>query len=469
MPLGGWVSLSGYVLLPLAWWWYRKGMAHAALVVLVLCTGLLRLGPALDSDLHQWDERYHALVAKQLLIDPLKPTLYPAQELPHEQGSWTAGHVWVNKPPLSLWCMAGALKLFGTKAWVVRLPSVLLSMFGAALLFGVAGQWTSARGAFWATLLFAIQGHLIELASGRTSNDHPDTFLVVFTLAAIHAASRISATRTLLWPVLCGVLLGCAFLSKSWPALLVLPVAGLLLFARGDRSLRINLRTLAVIVFSSAIIALPWYVFASRSFPAEMAIASKAHWGHFTNDIEGHGRTWLYFWEQIPLIHGALAVFAMAWFLLGPFRKSPLKFAALVTWALLPYLIFSFARTKMPGYIALSVPAWCIIMGIAVDSWWRNAASLGWERRGQQFAAVVLVAFPLHISWLRTRPLAPDVPRYTIDDRFRIVGPGTVVFGSPYPIELMFHTDVSAAYAWVVQEVEKKRLSDLRYVVFVDE
>ena len=240
IPAGAWLCIAGYALLPIAWLWHRRGLDHRALAVLMLCAGLIRLGPSLDPCLHEWDERYHALVAKHLLEHPLKPTLYNDPLLPHDVGSWASGHVWLNKPPLSLWSIALSLKCFGLSPWAVRLPSLLLSVFAVALLYSLARMLASRMVAFWAALLFGIQGHLVELASGRTSNDHPDTFLLVFVLAALFAAARMARSGSLPWAVACGVLSGLAFLSKSWPALVIVPVALLFLFGRADIGKRPN-------------------------------------------------------------------------------------------------------------------------------------------------------------------------------------------------------------------------------------
>jgi len=93
VPANGWVTLSGYALLPLAWWWHQRNRERAALAILVVCAGLLRLGPSLDPCLYDWDERYHALVAKHLIAHPLTPTLYDDAALPHDDSSWAHAHV----------------------------------------------------------------------------------------------------------------------------------------------------------------------------------------------------------------------------------------------------------------------------------------------------------------------------------------------------------------------------------------
>ena len=48
----------------------------AVLWLILLGAFALHLWVSMDPYLHEWDERYHALVAKNLMPHPLKPTLY---------------------------------------------------------------------------------------------------------------------------------------------------------------------------------------------------------------------------------------------------------------------------------------------------------------------------------------------------------------------------------------------------------
>ena len=460
---GGWVTISGYALLLLAWWCHRRGDGRWAVVLLVCCAGLLRFGPSLDPCLHEWDERYHALVAKHLLAHPLKPTLYEDAQLPHDVGSWASGHVWLNKPPLSLWSIALSLKCFGLSPWAVRLPSLLLSMIAVALLHALARMIASRTVAFWAALLFAINGHLIELASGRTSNDHPDTFLLVFVLAALYAAVRLAHSGSLRWAVGCGVLAGLAFMSKAWPALLIFPVAFLFVQGREGAAMKRSVQCLAAVLLTTLLVSLPWNVFASTTFPEVAQAASAAHWRHFTVDIEEHGRPWTYYWTQLPMIHGELAPIALIWFVLVLLRERPRAHAALLVWWLLPYFVFSFAVTKMPAYTVIAAPAICIIIAMAFERF------LAFGYFGRWRVAVLLVAaglvlLPLRFSLDRTRPWIEAPTRYTIPATLLRASPKTVVINCPVPVELMFHTPVAAAYERALSD-EIDQLAQAGYTV----
>ena len=67
-------------------------------------------GALLDDFLNVWDERYHALVAKNMIDHPFTPMLYADPVLDQEYSGWFKGHVWLHKQPLFMWQMALSMK-----------------------------------------------------------------------------------------------------------------------------------------------------------------------------------------------------------------------------------------------------------------------------------------------------------------------------------------------------------------------
>ena len=452
-----WLALAGYACIAFAWWAHGRDRTVWAIALLALGAGLLRTGPALDPTLHEWDERYHALVAKHLIDDPFKPTLHTDPNTPHIEGSWAHGHIWLNKPPLPLWSIAGSMKCFGAFPWAVRIPSLLLSICAVVLLYGLGRALYSERVAFWAALLFAINGHLIELASGRTSNDHPDTFLMCLVLAALFAAERMVRQSSIRWAALAGACIGLAFLSKSWPAAIVLPVAVVWQWNRPEVDRKAAISLFATLLAIAMLVALPWSLYSRMAFPEVAQIASASHWQHFTESLEDHGRPWTYYWVQLPMLHGELAPLALLLFLLGPFRNAPAKHAALVVWWLVPYLIFSVAVTKMPGYVVIAAPALCLMLGVMIEQW-QNTAQGTSGKVIAQIGVALLVLLPLRSSLDRVAPWRQPGPRYIILDAWKNVEHNTVVTDCPWPIELMFHTPVVAAYQHSLTSEQREQL-----------
>ncbi|MEN0007062.1 MAG: glycosyltransferase family 39 protein, partial [Bacteroidota bacterium] len=112
---------------------------HILLLSLLLLLGLsLRLFTSADAYLHEWDERYHALVAKNMLKEPLQPMLYANPVLPYDYKDWSSNHIWLHKQPLSLWLITGSFAVFGVHEWSLRLPSILLSTLSIVFTYWIA-------------------------------------------------------------------------------------------------------------------------------------------------------------------------------------------------------------------------------------------------------------------------------------------------------------------------------------------
>ena len=91
----------------------------------------------LDNFLIIWDEQYHALVAKHMLDNPFRPTLYSIPLLDYDYKNWTSNHVWVHKQPLFLWQMALSLKMFGINEMAIRIPSILLHACTTLIIYRI--------------------------------------------------------------------------------------------------------------------------------------------------------------------------------------------------------------------------------------------------------------------------------------------------------------------------------------------
>ena len=68
-------------------------MTRAALGFILLFGLGLRFRAANHHYISQWDEAYHALVAKNLTKHPLEPTLYEEKVLPSDDRVWTQAHI----------------------------------------------------------------------------------------------------------------------------------------------------------------------------------------------------------------------------------------------------------------------------------------------------------------------------------------------------------------------------------------
>ena len=113
------ILACGFLALIIAFWFFNKSRFTFSISSLVLSGLFFRIYSALDPFLHAWDERYHALVAKNLLKHPLVPTLYDLPLLDQDL-LWVGSHIWLHKQPLALWLISGSISIFGNTDFAIR-------------------------------------------------------------------------------------------------------------------------------------------------------------------------------------------------------------------------------------------------------------------------------------------------------------------------------------------------------------
>ena len=205
-----------------SYWSNKKGVCCSPLLfVVILSSGLLKVQHLGHPSLHSPDECCHALVAKNLLKHPLKPTLIDTPYLPTFAFDWGANHIWLHKPILGLWQIAGSYWLFGVSTWALRFPSVILSTLAVWLTYLIGKELLSRQAGFIAATIQAFSPFLMRLIHGYQFSDAVDVSLLFWTEFAIYFL--VQALRREKWRDIClaGFGQGCAFLSKSYLALIV--------------------------------------------------------------------------------------------------------------------------------------------------------------------------------------------------------------------------------------------------------
>lgn len=418
-----------------------------------------------DHFLHPWDERYHALVAKNMIEHPWRPVLYADPVLLYDYRHWTANHVWLHKPPLALWLMALSMATFGANELALRLPNLLHSTLAVALTFAIGRRLFGERAALFAAALHATNGYLLELAGGRTASDHVESLVV--TLVAAGAFLSIEDARRPRWilPTAVGALTGFAFLTKSFVALLI-PAIWIAAFAQAGAFAEAGHRhslvpRLAVILFIALAVALPWELHVRTAFPHESAWEQAYNWRHFTETLEGHRHPPLYYFQRMARAFGELAYIPLVWFFVRVIRGRLPQGWPILVWFALPYAVFSFAATKMPGYVAVAAPAVFLMIGCFIASildFLPRLASRPALRASAVGLIMLLLALPLRTGLERMKLLKgyernPVWAQQLRDLRPRLEGHRYVLFGVKHPIEAMFYTGATA-YSHVPSEEE---------------
>ncbi len=281
-----------------SWKYKTKGNYSFAILFLMLGGLILRLYTSTDFYLHEWDERYHALVAKNMIQQPFTPTLYKDPLLPYDYKSWTSNAVWVHKQPLPLWSMAASMSVFGVNEIALRLPSIVLSTVGIWLVFFIATYFFSKRTAYFTAFLFAINGLILELTGGRVATDHYDVFFMFFITIAVYFSILYVQHNKISYTILIGISLGLAILTKWLPALIVIPIWFLLLLDTKKYSLPKIALQFIIIAVVCTLVFLPWQLYIFNTFPLEANWESSYNLKHITQVLEEREGSWYFFWRN---------------------------------------------------------------------------------------------------------------------------------------------------------------------------
>lgn len=443
--------LASACLVIASWRWRERKPALSG--VLLAATALL-IGLAMSADplLHPWDERFHALVAKNLLRHPLTPTLYDTPLLQTDTW-WGSTRIWLHKPPLTLWLIAASYRLFGAVEMATRLPSVLLLGCAVYSTHWIGVTLFSPRVAWFAAALHATNGRALEIAAGRTSTDHPDSILASLTAIAVAVGIAQRRSRNPWLTLALGLVVGAALLTKWLPGLLALGLWAVWLPWRGQP--RRSALEVAAVTAIASVVALPWQVHIAQSFPVEAAVESAYNWIHLRQPLEGHSGTPFFHLARIPLVFGEAAYLPLLWFAYRHLRRGASESTwLLVLWFAVPYGFFALAATKMANYVLPAAPALFLMLGVVLVEWLGAlTTSLGtWRRRALLLALVATVFFPIRSTFDRWKPFkrfaeAADRSERLRSEARRLHPRPYVVFNAPDPIQTMFY-GASAAYSF---------------------
>jgi len=437
------VASAGFLF---SWHQFRLGNYRVALLLLTISGLILRIYTSSDMFLHYWDERYHALVAKNLIDNPLKPVLYANPLLPFDFRDWTQNHIWLHKQPLPLWLMASSLWMFGINEIALRLPSIIMSTAGIALTYAIGKHFFDHRTAFLAAFFFAIHGLIIELTAGRVATDHIDIAFLFFIQLAIFFSIQYVRTGKPIFNIMVGLAMGAAILSKWLPALIVLPIWLLIVLDSGKANYKTIALQFLVVLISGLATFLPWQIYIFTNFPAEAAWESNYNIRHLHEAIEEHQGSVFYFLDKIRIIYGELIYLPLLWFFYRT-AKDPrnLKRLAITTWFLIPFLFFSFASTKMQAYLLFTSPALFLITAdfFMTISDYKMQVKWKWLIN---IALILLIALPVRYSFERIKPFSKidKNPEWVANLKAlnKDVNKKVVLFNYANPVEAMFYTDM---------------------------
>ncbi len=461
-----WSLLASFFVV-LSYTMQQRGNIKLSLCCILLCGFCLRIFMFSDSFLHEWDERYHFLVAKNLQNDWLKPILYPDVPLHYAYQNWTANYIWMHKPPFTLWCIMLSFKCFGVSEFSGRIPSLIFSLFCIFLTYKIALHlFKNHTVALLSAFFHSINGLVLDMASGRAASEHIDTTLFFIVELAVYLILLFEQKKKWYLIVFIGVLTGLAVLTKWYVGLIIVPLFWIYNISF-DKKYSVTL--LSFVIFAIAIVVFhPWQYYIKAHFLQEAAWESQYNIRHIFEAIEGHGHEWWYHLDKARIVWNEAIYIVFIWFLLqfynDFFNKKNLLLAV---WVAIPYFIFSCTATKMPGYVLFTAPVFFMLLAAFIVFCKENQA----QHKFLKYVPIIIVALSIRYAVERVKPLRNDIvfssKKQKILDYEKQLGNGKyVVFNTQNSIETMFYTS-NLAYEKMPNQEDIALLKEKNYSIAI--
>lgn len=354
---------------------FNMGKIRISLCLLFLSSlGLGYFIANLDPFLIIWDEQYHALVAKNMMLHPFKPTLYENPLLGYDYRNWTANYIWLHKQPLFLWQIALSLKLFGCNTLAVRLPSIILHAVVVLFTYRVGKISINERIGFYGALFFATAYYPLELVSGRYSTDHNDLSFLFYVTASIWAWFEYQNSQKTFYLILIGLFSGCAILVKWLVGLLIYAIWFITIGINAQKNW-VKLKSYYPLIISLLItisVCIPWQIYILLNFPQEATYEFSYNTKHLFEPLEEHGGDIWFHLKALNDIYGSgvlipyLYLIGLILFLKN--TKTKTYQYAVLSAILIIYGFYSIASTKMTSFCIIVAPLAFLSLASLVDS-----------------------------------------------------------------------------------------------------
>ncbi len=301
--------------------------------------------------------------------------------------SWVVMHLnavpWFIQPPLYFWIAALFAKALGITPFALRLPSALATIvMGAMTGYAVSRQAGTRVGVYASVILSSC---LMQAVIGRLAiMDALLDVAVALTVFWWFRALEVGRDRYFIYGWAAAAF---GFLAKGpvAPVVALLVLVPYTLWNRREEPTHLpSLRAwVGGLALAAAIIA-PWLaaIAVHSGFHALVELIGHYTIGRYTGVIENQaGPVWYY----VPVV--ILGLFPWIAFLpmavvrgVDALRDTatPPNLARLwrlaFVWIVVPFVFFSFAKTKLPNYIALEFPALALVVGLYLDGVVRRGA-----------------------------------------------------------------------------------------------
>lgn len=318
--------------------------------------------------LNVWDERFHALVSKNLMNHPLMPTLYDDPVITMAYDRWDRYIIWLHKQPLFMWQIAFSFKLFGVNETALRIPGLVLLIILIFITYRSGKLLLNTESGYYSAFLVATSPYLLKLVSGRIELDQNDVSFICYVSFSIWAWLEYLHSEKTIWLVLTGVFSGYAILCKWLAGLFIYFIWGVYNLLEYKLAIKKYL-PLFISLLITCVVFLPWQILTLKWYPTEAKYALDLNSKHFTEAVDGHTGDFWYHFVKTPDIYGIILSLLIIPALIVLYKRIQSKTISLafITGVVFVFLFFSLAVTKMPSFTALLILPIYLSFGIFVD------------------------------------------------------------------------------------------------------
>ncbi|WP_268796443.1 ArnT family glycosyltransferase [Pseudomonas huanghezhanensis] len=322
----------------------------------------------------------------------------------HLSGNWVTptlnGQPFLEKPPLSVWLDAAAIRAFGATPWAVRLASAFAGLFTVLLLYAVLLRLGRPSGIAWLAAMMLATTATFWSNSRQVGEDALLAFGVTTALLAFFLAS--SATRTTARPlgVWCLFALG-IMISTLSKGVLGLALPGVVIFVWLVCQTVLHKRLVLTDWLRPALFTLLallpllfwlWCLYGQGGAQSLKDVLWTNSVGRFSGSFEdaGHYEPFYYYLSKLPeaFLPWNLLVYLGLWH----FRKQLVAKPYLLfftVWLLAQFVLLTLASSKRMVYLMSLTPAAAVIAA-------HYAAELGERLRTRVHVSARMAGFVQH-------------------------------------------------------------------------
>jgi len=362
-----------------------------------------------------------------------------------ETGDWIVprldGLRYFEKPILGHWLHALSIKILGTNAFAVRLPSALAVGLSALILFFFIRRFTGdATSAIMAASVFLTCLEVFCVGTFCVLDSIFSMFITA-SMAAFFLAfmERRPIARTIFLTG-AGIACGLAFLTKGFLAF-VIPVIVFVPFSIWQHRLKELLRVVWLPVITAVLTALPWGIMIHLKEPDFWHYFFWVE--HIDRFISPNGGQHPYpFWFFIPVIlGGTLPWTTQIISVIYRHRKNLvddplLRFS--ICWFLFPFLFFSVCSGKLATYILPCFPPLIVLFTIGLREKYKTGAVAGFKQSNR--IAIILILISI-LALIVTQTVVPETKIYRPGEIWKIL---FIIIGFLAYVVLLLQADTSA-------------------------